>query len=355
MLIRIVIADNDKEYLEYFRKAVVLNYASRLEISFFSSEENLKKYLIEKKCDILLISEAMEQAMQEYGCGKILLTEEKGAENKNGCRTVYKYQKMEEIYRNIVDEYALRKEKEGIIFKRKGNAAMISVVSAGGGTGKTTVCLAMAKLLCSRKKEVLYVPLEQFSNMNYRYPGNETQSLSNLFYAAKERKTTLSLLIKNMISRGMDGMLFLRPLDSPAEMEQMTAEDWDFFLNALADVENIDYILLDHVPGVFLNFQEILEQVQAVCLVADSSLTGVVKATGMISFFRKHDEFQDTSISRKIRLVVNKARAETAEKDFDHLNNWIAAYLPDYGAAEMEQVAEAIAALPQCNALWESF
>lgn len=353
MIIRIVIADDDKEYREYFRRAA-LHYASQLEISFFSSEDSLKKYLIEKKCDILLVSEKMAQAGEAYGCGKILLTEDKGIENKNGCRAVYKYQKVEEIYRSIVSEYAELKEKEGIVFKNKGNARMISVLSAGGGTGKTTVCFALARLLCSMKKEVLYVPLEQFSNINYMYPGNETKSLSNLFYAAKERKHTLSIWIRNMIQSGMDGMLFLRPLDSPTELEQMTAEDWGFFFEALASVEGIDYILLDHVPGVFSSFPEILERVSSICMVADSSLTGLVKATGMISFFQKHDEFQDTSISRKIRIVVNRARAGMTEQDFGHLKNWIVSYLPDYGAAKMEQVVRTIAELPQCRAVWES-
>lgn len=354
MMIRIVIADSNKEYMEYFRRAAEINYASQLEISLFSKEDSLKKCLIEKKCDILLISETMEQALEEYNCGKLLLTEDKGVERKNGCRAVYKYQKIEEIYRVIVSEYAELKEKEGIVFKKKGNAKMISVLSAGGGTGKTTVCFALAKLLCSMKKEVLYVPLEQFSNLNYMYPGDETQSLSNVFYAAKERKHTLSIRMKNMIRRGMDGMLFLRPLDSPAELEQMTAEDWNFFLDALASVECIDYILLDHVPGVFPNFREILEKVSSICFVADSSLTGLVKATGMVSFFQKYDEFQDTSISRKIRMVVNRARAGMTDQDFQHLQNWIVSYLPDYGAAKMEQIAKTVAELPQCLALWES-
>lgn len=353
MIIRAVLADSDREYIEYFRRVVSLNYASKLEVSFFSNEDNLKKYLIEKRCDILLISEYMEQASEEFSCGKVILTDIKGIENKNGHRAVYKYQKMEEIYRIIIEEYAELKEKEGIIFHNKGNAKMVSFLSAGGGAGKTTVCFAIAKKLCSMKKEVLYLPLEQFSNINYMYPGDETQTLSNLFYAAKERKNTLNIRIKSMIRRGMDGMLFLRPMDSPEEFGQMTREDWDFFLSALADVEHIDYILLDHMAGVFQNFQEILERVNTVCFVADSSLTGVVKATGMMSFIQKLDEFQNTSISRKIRMVVNRARSEITEQDFKHLQDWVVSYLPDYGMADMEGIIQAIAKLPQCEAVLE--
>lgn len=353
MIIRIVIADNDKEYIEYFKKAATLNYASRLEISFFSKEENLKKYLIEKKCDILLISEYIDQAKEEFNCGKIILTDVKNIEHKNDCRAVYKYQKMEDIYHIIMEEYAERKEKEGIIFHNKGNAKMVSFLSASGGAGKTMICFAVAKLLYSMKKEVLYIPLEQFSNINYMYPGDETKTLSNLFYATKERKNTLSIQIQSMIRPSRDGMLFLRPMDSPTEFEQMTPEDWNFFLSALADIENIDYILLDHMSGIFQNFKEILERVNSICFVAESSLTGVVKATGMISYFRKFDEFQDTSICRKIRIVVNKARRGVTEEDFKHLQNWIVSYLPDYGTAEMEGIIEAMIQLPECRKILE--
>ncbi len=353
MVIRAVLADSDKEYIEYFRRVVALNYASKLEVSFFSSEDNLKKYLIEKRCDILLISEYMKQASEEFACRKIILTDIKGIENKDGYRVIFKYQKMEDIYRAIIEEYAEMKEKEGIIFHNKGNAKMVSFLSASGGAGKTTICFAVAKRLCAMKKEVLYLPLEQFSNINYMYPGDETQTLSNLFYAAKERKNTLNLRIKSMIRRGMDGMLFLRPMDSPEELSQMTWEDWDFFLNALADVENIDYILLDHISGIFQNFREILERVNTACFVADSSLTGIVKATGMMSFIQKVDEFQNTSISRKIRMIVNRARAGITEQDFKHLQDWVVSYLPDYGMANIEGIIQTVAELPQCGAILE--
>lgn len=350
MLIRVVLADNDEKYIEYFRKAAVA-YAEKTEMSFFTREENLKKYLIEKRCDLLLISETMEQAGENFNCAKVILTEEHGLEEKNGYRTIYKYQKLENIYRIIVEEYAEQKEKEGIKFHSAGNAKMVSFISAGGGVGKTTACFALAKYLCRQKKEVLYVPLEQFSNINYLYPGDETQTLTNLFYAAKEKKSTLNIRMKGMIHRGEDGMLFLRPADQPNDADQMTGDNWNFFLNALADIEDIDYILLDHTSGVFKNFAVILDRVEQICMVADRSLTGIVKATGMVSYFQRYDENRDTSISKKIRVIVNRARAQTTEQDFSHLKNWIVGYLPDYGDAEMEAVAQALTEWPQTKTM----
>ena len=38
MNIRVVLADRDKEYIENFKKAVVINYNSDIEYSFFSDE-----------------------------------------------------------------------------------------------------------------------------------------------------------------------------------------------------------------------------------------------------------------------------------------------------------------------------
>ena len=42
-------------------------------------------------------------------------------------------------------------------------------------------------------KEVLYVPLEQFSDINYTRRGDETQTLSNLFYDVKRAAVHLAL------------------------------------------------------------------------------------------------------------------------------------------------------------------
>lgn len=351
MIVRVALVDSDSEYLDYFEKAVTINYSSKMEVSYYTGTENLRENILERKCDILLISDEFEEAGEKFSCGKVLLTNVPGIDYKEKCRAVYKYQKIENIYSTILSEYAEQQEKAGVNFSANGDTKIFSFISANGGSGKTTVALAMAKMLCKKNKDVLYIPLEYFSSLNYMYPGDETKTLSNIFYMTKENKKNLSLQIKSMIRRGEDGMLFLRPVDNPTEFEQLSSEDWNFFMNALMNIEDIDYIILDHSAGVFRNFYEIMSQVQGVYCVTDKSLTGNVKATEFIMYLQKYDKGHNTNISNKVKLIVNKAWAGNSPKDFEHLKEWIVAYLPDYGIAEMNDIIDALITQEQFQAL----
>lgn len=348
MNIRVVLADRDKEYIENFKKAVVINYNSDIEYSFFSDEEEFKRHMFEKKCDVLLIDENIEY--KDYDGIRLVLTDIKGVNNKNGHKAIYKYQKTENIYHAVVDIYAEMKEKEGIIFHNGGNAKMVSFISAGGGTGKTTVSFAVAKLFKSMGKEVLYVPLEQFSDINYTRRGDETQTLSNLFYDVKKGSSTLSLKIKNIIRRGADDLLFLRPMDNPTEAGQMNSEEWEVMLDALSDIDNIDYIFLDHSTGIFRNFNITAEKANIICMVTDASPSGMVKTTEMIKYMQKCREYK--SIKQKLRLIVNKANS-TSNEEFKHLKDWIVSYLPNYGTAQMRDVINALQIQEQCKKVIE--
>lgn len=344
MNIRVVLADRDEEYIENFKKSVVLNYTADLEFSFFSNEEKLKKHMFEKKCDILLIDENIAYDYEKTST--VILTDTKGVENKNGHKAVYKYQKIENIYHAIVEVYAEIKEKEGVIFHNGGHAKMISFISAGGGTGKTTVCFAVARLLKSLGKEVLYIPLEQFSDINYTRRGDETKTLSNLLYEIKIGSNALSLKIKNIIRRGADDILFLRPMDNPTEMEQMSNEEWEQMFEAISDIDDIDYMLFDHVSGVFRNFNVAVEKVNSVCLIADSTECGMVKVTEMMRFLQKSEIYHN--IKQKLRIVVNRAN-NSSNEEFVHLKDWIVSYLPNYGTAHMQDIIEALQMQEQCK------
>lgn len=344
MNIRVVLADNDSEYIENFKKTAVLNYNSGIEYSFFSDKEEFERHMFERKCDVLLIDENMEY--EDFDGIKIILTDIKGVDNKNGFQAVYKYQKTENIYHAIVDAYAVMKEKEGVIFHNNGNARVVSFVSAGGGTGKTTVCFAVAKLLKDMGKEVLYIPFEQFSDINYTRRGDETQTLSNLFYEVKKGSSTLGIKVKNIIRRGADDLLFIRPMDNPTEIWQMDGDEWASMLDAISDIDNIDYILLDHSPGVFSNFNITLQKADMVCLVTDATQNGMVKTTEMVKYLQRCKEYK--SIKRKLRLTVNRANSASGE-EFKHLKDWVTSFLPDYGTAQMRDVVNALHMQEQCR------
>lgn len=344
MNIRVVLFDTDSEYIENFKKAAVLNYNSGVEYSFFSDKEEFERHMFEKKCDVLLIDDNVEY--EDFDGIKIILTDVKGVGNKNGFQAIYKYQKTENIYHAIIDAYAEMREKEGVIFHNGGSAKMVSFISAGGGTGKTTVCFAVAKLLKSMGKEVLYIPLEQFSDLNYTRRGDETQTLSNLFYDVKRGSSTLGIKIKNIIRRGADDLLFIRPMDNPTEAGQLNSEEWAGMLDALSDIDNIDYIFLDHSSGVFRNFDITSEKADTICMVADATQSGMVKATEMIKYIQRCREYK--SIKRKLRLIVNKANSMSGE-EFKHLKDWVVSFLPDYGTAQMRDVINALQIQEQCR------
>ena len=112
MKIRIVLADTDEKYINHFIRAFKIYYFNEVDIVTFSDSTALKKYISSRAYDILL---SVASLLPKEAEGKsMILTSEMGIKEMNGRPAICKYQKIENLYKGILD--AIAEQKSGITY-----------------------------------------------------------------------------------------------------------------------------------------------------------------------------------------------------------------------------------------------
>ncbi len=119
MKIRIVLADTDEKYINHFIRAFKIYYFNEVDIVTFSDLTALKKYISSRAYDILL-SVASLLPKEAEGKGMIL-TSEMRIKEINGRPAICKYQKIENLYKGILDTIAEQKKRNYVSYERQKN------------------------------------------------------------------------------------------------------------------------------------------------------------------------------------------------------------------------------------------
>ncbi len=206
--VNITIVDADQTYIEPLIEYFVNKLGrEKLEITVITRAESLAQYLsTPRNIDIVLINRNMytEQLLKHNIWNVFYLCETEAESSRGG---IYKYIGADDIY-----EYVFRNLNTAIKTKlsaeRKPN--IILVYSPLGGCGKTTISLALAKVLASEGKEVLYISVDDIQNYD-AVLGDETHMESDF------RDVILSSieLNKAQFSRYLNknGFYYIRPVE----------------------------------------------------------------------------------------------------------------------------------------------
>lgn len=162
MKIRIVLADTDEKYIDHFIRAFKIYYFNEVDIVTFSDSTALKKYISSRAYDILLsVASLLPKEAEEKS---MILTSEMGIKEMNGRPAICKYQKVENLYKGILDTIAEQKSGITYSYETSKESPVIAFTSAAGGVGKTTAALVYTRQLVKKGFQVMYLSLESFSN-----------------------------------------------------------------------------------------------------------------------------------------------------------------------------------------------
>ena len=157
MKIRIVLADTDEKYINHFIRAFKIYYFNEVDIVTFSDSTALKKYISSRAYDILL---SIASLLPEEAEGKsMILTSEMGIKEMNGRPAICKYQKIENLYKGILDTIAEQKSGITYSYETSKESPVIAFTSAAGGVGKTTAALVYTRQLVKKGFQVMYLSL----------------------------------------------------------------------------------------------------------------------------------------------------------------------------------------------------
>lgn len=336
----------DTPYVDKLIRYLGQKHGAELSASGFSSRTSLDAYLSDHKLDVLLAERDLlgpDASSLAFPVG--LLTDLQDAASIDGLPAVGKYQRVEQIYKSVLDLCA-SVSLEGVTFSSGPvqELPVIAVLGAAGGVGATTLGVACAKSLSQGGLRTLYLNLEAFSDFSDLLDGEGTATLSDVLYAIKSGSQLLRLKLESTVRRDRSGVWFYMPFQETMDFCSLSGEEAGTLLQAILSSGLFDAVVAD--PGAQPSpvLSAVLEVSRRVLAVTDGSGEGNRKLSRMLALYRRLDEARASRpLLPQFRLLYNRLGPESIRLEGD-------AGLPSLGSfprlenASRSQVVQQLAA-----------
>ncbi|MCM1213273.1 MAG: hypothetical protein NC331_11530 [Lachnospiraceae bacterium] len=267
MQVRIAVADNDKEYLD--RLVSVLEEYKDLVLSVYTDADSLETALTSRKFDIILFDSDLydgQTALNKDMLAVMLLDDAKAVPAGCGnCHKVNKYQRISNIYKQILEMYSEVCQDVGEFMGRQWGMS-VAFYSPIGGCGKTTLALVAASKLAMRGYKTFYINLEDIASEDCYLPQSDGKGLSELV-GSLGSGINFPMKLQSLLQTKSDNLYYLKHFDSPNDIYAMTAQDIGELLTEISRSGLFEYIVVDMGVALDARALSIFEQVEKIILV----------------------------------------------------------------------------------------
>lgn len=240
---RLWIADPEASYADAFREYVNLKKSHLFQVRMCTEQEELGKVLSSEEIEILLISAKWYEIFKDLIRNECVIFLSEGSLPRELGRypSVYKYQSVENILREIMYYYSEQDDGECYTQIHKDNR-VIGIYSPSEGIRKNKFALTLGQIL-AEDRNVLYLNLEECSGLSV-IPGGSHWNLSDLVYYLRQDKTSFLYRLNSMV-RKLDHLDYIPPCESYTDFRQVTVEEWQRLLHLIRTQSMYDVIILD--------------------------------------------------------------------------------------------------------------
>lgn len=307
---KVILADEDEQYLREIRYAF-MEIAPQIDLVTFTSRQKVYEYLEQGgKSDILVVDEQLAgEQLKNLTIPMTRIALSLSLTPIDGFQVVKKYQRMETLLNTILLKYA---QDTGTLEAVRGNShtKLAAFYSPAGGTGKTTLSLAMAAASVKAGLRTLYLNLEEIDSVNNilgRTPGR----LSDVFFSLQARHaTTMQVGIKIKECAGLEptaGFDYISGVESISEYEEISSENMKLLLETIRELSNYELVVLDLSSAFTNKSRQVLEASDVVFMPVTETEGSIGKLQRFLEEANLHQKYD--SIFDKTRLILNQAGA----------------------------------------------
>lgn len=298
---RVVIAVSQREYAaklaEYMREE-----QPDWEIAAFTHENAIRRELQENhQVDLLIGQIDFLQFVTKWSdkIGKIMVLVEGKSQTTGQWQEVLQYQPLTGLLSSIRDGL----ESEDFVV-RKG-CQVHTVLSASGGTGKTTIALNLIRQAGERGLRTFYLNMEALNSTSLLFGKGEPDSLSRLLYALQAHPEQwvkqLEQFCRHQPHLRTD---FLDAPDHPGERLALSSELLARLLEGIRETGRYDLILIDPDSGAGEWHRKLVELSDRVVWVTVDDTQSLMKTDKLLRYWQS----QHSDLLSKIIFVLNKGQ-----------------------------------------------
>ena len=245
--------DSEKDYLESLARFLKEKEELPFSLHTYTEAEKLVASAKKEKIEVLLVAETdFTYEIAELETGKTLLLNESGTVKDTRIRNIDKYQKAENIWRELMDSYADMLTGEKRQLTGKGSAKIIGMYSPVRRCLQTSFALTLGQVLAEKKK-TLYISFEHYAGWNRLLDKNVRGDLAALLYFAEEQGEKFFCRMQSMTLK-IGQLYYIPPAYAGQNLIYVKAQDWQKLLQKIAQTGGYDYIILDlseSIQGTF--------------------------------------------------------------------------------------------------------
>lgn len=215
------------------------------EVQAFTNIASLEAFARENEIEILLIStRAMCNEIRDLPVKRtIILSEGEKLQDLEEYPFVYKYQSSDQILSEVMEYYVENHPQPHVLSVGTKKTKIYGIYSPIGRTRKTAFALALGEIL-AETKQVLYLNFEEFSGFEELFQISYKTDLSDLIYFARQKEESLVYKLNSVIQTFHE-LQYIPPAMSPADIRDVSGEEWIAFIKELISYGEYDVILLD--------------------------------------------------------------------------------------------------------------
>ena len=247
MKIKIAIADSDEVYAKRLFEA--LQRQENLFLSVFTDKNKLEKGLASAKYDIILFDYSMYSGDSLFKNARlsVLLYDEYKEQPLIGSgryKAVKKYQRGSNIYKEMLGLYSEFVSDPAFLGHSKEQCRVICVYSPIGGSGKTSVAIAIANSIANKGRNVMYLNFEPIASYGTFMELRGGKGMGELF-AALDGSGSFALKLESLIKRTPQGIIYFEKFENLLDIYEITADDIEKLISMIGKSATADFIIID--------------------------------------------------------------------------------------------------------------
>ena len=280
---QLAICDSDKEYLKMLQAYLQKKNPADFEILVFDSVKKALETSLEVAFEILLIGEKVyDTNVIKINASKVFILQEDGLSNITGYSMIAKYQSMEKLIAQVLEEFALDDNCHSVGCCGGNKTSLISFYAPGRHRGQSIAALGAAELLAEQGYKVLYLNLMPFTGFEELLGITYEADVTDFMYFVLNHSGKLLYKLDGM-KRSHHGVDYLPPALDYADLMQISEHDWENVLDTLLHNSGYTYIVID-LSETCQGFYHILERSSKVYTLCDNR---TVYGQAMLSHYKK--------------------------------------------------------------------
>ena len=286
--------------------------APQLELITFTKGEKVYQYLEQGgQADILAVDEGIAgETLKGLSPSMTRIILSASMTPIDGFEIVKKYQRMENLMNEVLLKYA---QDSGTLETVRGNShtRMAAFYSPAGGTGKTTLSLALAASGAKSGLRTLYLNLEEIDSVKWVLrptPG----CLTDLFLMMDVNWVQMGIKLKESIGMEPDaGFFYISGVESISEYEEIRGDIIQKVLGAVRELSSYDLVILDLGSGFTEKTRRVLEEADVIFIPATAGEGSRAKLQRLLEESAIHEKYD--ALFDKMNLIFNRTRADGME------------------------------------------